>query len=387
MKYSELLALSEASTGYVGGAYVDEMPHLTLEECVSSLTESIMADQIALYESNMQQNDSLVEATLSGGNLETLVEMSFQSIKDKVSAFFQKILKFFKSIIAKLRLQIDKIRMSGQQLYSKYKNDPRLRSTDYSDLTIEGYKFSDKEIFTAAAKYETDAESLIDAVMGKDVTDMISKMMSSGRETSIEEADKVTEKIKDVSRDDRVCNMAKALTGISGLSAGSWESDVKKEIYGGEKETLRYGSDWTLSSIAPTLEKAPELSKIIDEYTKIENGVNKFKKKVEDDFKKADKELSDDIKKTPAGEGDKDPAKTLTKLQSSMTAYTNAYLAVINDSYSTISRVKQIKLDYVKAKNAQAKAMFAKMLSYKGKKSDNNDASDFEDVEDFEIEL
>ena len=138
MKFSELLALSEASTGYVGGTYVDEMPHLTLEECVSSLTESILADQISLYESNMKQNDSLVEATLSGGNIDALVEMSFQSIKDKVSAFFQKILKFFKSIIAKLKLQIDKIRMSGQQLYSKYKNDPRLRTTDYSDLTFEG---------------------------------------------------------------------------------------------------------------------------------------------------------------------------------------------------------------------------------------------------------
>ena len=60
MKFSELLALSEASTGYVGGTYVDEMPHLTLEECVSSLTESILADQISLYESNMKQNDSLV---------------------------------------------------------------------------------------------------------------------------------------------------------------------------------------------------------------------------------------------------------------------------------------------------------------------------------------
>lgn len=381
MKFSELLALSEASTGYVGGTYVDEMPHLTLEECVSSLTESILADQISLYESNMKQNDSLVEATLSGGNIDTLVEMSFQSIKDKVSAFFQKILKFFKSIIAKLKLQIDKIRMSGQQLYSKYKNDPRLRTTDYSDLTFEGYKFSDKEIFTAAAKYETDAEALVVEVIGKDA-------YSSIKDTNSEntaELEKATEKIKDISRDERVANMAKALTGISSLSDGSWEADVKKEIYG-DKETLRYNSDWTLSSIAPTLEKAPELSKIVDEYTKIENSVKKAEKSMQDMLKKAEKGFAEENKKFAPGDADKDPAKSAQKYQAAFTAAVNAVLSVINDSYSTISRVKQIKLDYVKAKNAQAKQMFAKMLSYKGKK-DNNDASDFEDVEDFEIEL
>lgn len=380
MKFSELLALSEASTGYVGGTYVDEMPHLTLEECVSSLTESILADQISLYESNMKQNDSLVEATLSGGNIDTLVEMSFQSIKDKVSAFFQKILKFFKSIIAKLKLQIDKIRMSGQQLYSKYKNDPRLRTTDYSDLTFEGYKFSDKEIFTAAAKYEADAKTLVKEVISNDASSMIDGIDKAAADA----IEKATESLKDISRDDRVSNMAKALTGIN-VSGSGWEADVKKEIYG-DKETLRYNSDWTLSSITPILEKAPGLSKIVDEYTKIEAGVNKYKKETEDKLRDLEKGFAEKNKNLPAGAADSDPGKTEIKRQTAVSAYYNAYLAVINDTYSTISRVKQIKLDYEKAKNNQAKQMFAKMLSYKGKK-DNNDASDFEDVEDFEIEL
>ena len=380
MKFSELLALSEASTGYVGGTYVDEMPHLTLEECVSSLTESILADQISLYESNMKQNDSLVEATLSGGNIDALVEMSFQSIKDKVSAFFQKILKFFKSIIAKLKLQIDKIRMSGQQLYSKYKNDPRLRTTDFSDLTFEGYKFSDKEIFTSAAKYEADAKTLVKEVISNDASSMIDGIDSAAADA----IEKATESLKDISREDRIANMAKALTGIN-VASGSWEADVKKEIYG-EKETLRYNSDWTLSSITPILEKAPGLSKIVDEYTKIEAGVNKYKKETMDKLEKAEKSFEEKNKNLPAGAADSEPGKTEIKRQTAYSAYYNAYLAVINDTYSTIGRVKQIKLDYEKAKNDQAKRMFGKMLSYKGKK-DNNDASDFEDVEDFEIEL
>jgi len=196
--------------------------------------------------------------------------------------------------------------------------------------------------------------------------------------------EKATESLKDISRDDRVSNMAKALTGIN-VSGGSWEADVKKEIYG-EKETLRYNSDWTLSSIAPILEKAPGLSKIVDEYTKIEAGVNKYKKETEDKLSKTEKKFAEENKNLPAGAADSEPGKTKVKYQTAVTAYYNAYLAVINDTYSTISRVKQIKLDYEKAKNAQAKQMFAKMLSYKGKK-DNNDASDFEDVEDFEIEL
>lgn len=379
MKFSELLALSEASTGYVGGTYVDEMPHLTLEECVSSLTESILADQISLYESNMKQNDSLVEATLSGGNIDTLVEMSFQSIKEKIIAFFQKIAKFFKSIIAKLKVQIDKLRMSGQQLYSKYKNDPRLRTTDYSDLTFEGYKFSDKEIFTAAAKYETDTESLVAEVLGNKVATMADKASSA------EELEKASEAMKDLSHNERVSNMAKALTGINSLSDDAWEADVKKEIYG-DKETLKYNSDWTLSSIAPILEKAPGLSKIVDEYTKIESAVTKYRKSLESDLADNEKVWAEQNKNTPAGSADQEPAKSNIKYQNACTAYYNALIAVIQDAYSTIGRVKQIKLDYEKAKNNQAKQMFGKMLTYKGKK-DNNDASDFEDVEDFEIEL
>lgn len=379
MKFSELLALSEASTGYVGGTYVDEMPHLTLEECVSSLTESILADQISLYESNMKQNDSLVEATLSGGNIDTLVEMSFQSIKEKVIAFFQKIAKFFKSIIAKLKVQIDKLRMSGQQLYRKYKNDPRLRTTDYSDLTFEGYKFSDKEIFTAAAKYETDTESLVVEVLGNKVATMADKAESA------EELEKASEAMKDLSHNERVSNMAKALTGISSLSEDAWEADVKKEIYG-DKETLKYNSDWTLSSIAPILEKSPGLSKIVDEYTKIESAVTKYRKSLESDLADNEKVWAEQNKNTPVGSADQEPTKSNIKYQNACTAYYNALIAVIQDAYSTIGRVKQIKLDYEKAKNNQAKQMFGKMLTYKGKK-DNNDASDFEDVEDFEIEL
>ena len=48
-------------------------------------------------------------------------------------------------------------------------------------------------------------------------------------------------------------------------------------------------------------------------------------------------------------------------------------------SYGVITTLKNVELDYEKARLAQARAMFGKMLSYNDKKN-NSDAADTEDL-------
>lgn len=394
MKFSELLALSEASTGYVGGVYVDEMPHLTLEECVSGLDMAILENQLDLISSNMNENDALVESTISamqtGDNsrMMDLVEMSFQDIKNKIKKVFDAIIKFLKTIIAKLGMQIDKIRMNGHQLYTKYK-DSKLLKRDFKDLTFNGYEFKATKLFPAASQYDTPegAKNLINAATGKNVSpeDFLAAMKNAksggAGEEGVANTKPYQEKIdnlKDLSRSERIQSMAKVLTGMK-TAGEDWVSDVKKELYG-DKVDIKYGSGvFTLTWIAARLEKPDELSAIKNEYEKVENAVTKYRDTLQKQVDEFDKEHGDI--------GDDKDKKNRSNYLSMASAYFNEYIQFINDAYGTINKVKNLKYNYEKSKNDQAKAMFSKLLSGGAAKKDNNDASDFEDVEYFEIEL
>lgn len=387
MKFADLMSLSEASTGYVGGRYVDEMPHLTLDECISNMESTILENQIEMITNNMTANDSLVEATVmairtgDSSSMDALVEMSFQDIKNRIKKIFDSIIKFLKSVIAKLTIQIDKIRMSGHQLYTKYK-DNKLLKRDFKDLVFNGYEFKATKLFPAASSYESvdGAEKLIDAATGNKIKNpetFKSELNGAVNDKSVAGVQKTIDALKDVSRSDRVLGMAKALTGSSKLSS-DWVADVKKELYG-EKVDIKYGSGvFTLTWIAQRLEKPDELSAIKDEYAKVEQAVTKYRDSLQKTVDDMDKDRSD--------YGDDKDKKEQVNALSLASAYFNAYIQYINDAYSTISKVKNLKYNYEKDKNSQAKAMFSRLLSGSVKK-DNNDASDVEDVEDFEIEL
>lgn len=394
LELNKLMALSESSGGFTGGSYVDELPDMSLDEAINMLPVIIVESQIELTDSRMHHNNLLVEATVSAAAMGTepdfapIVEMSFEDIKKKIKAFFDKIIKFLKSIINKLGLQIDKMRMTGHQLYAKYKDSKLLQGKDFKDLTFNGYKIMTKgDIFTAAAGYDSKIEELISSALGKkDVlpdnfkktydTEAGVKAGSKGAGGE-SQAKKTIDDITSITQADRQVAMARTLTGERSLTAGDWEGALKKKLYG-EKVDIKYGTEgFDLKTLGDMLQDPANLNAIKEEYARIEKAAHEY----HDRLQRAVDDLSSESSKLYGEEGDKSNQINAKSLVSS---YYTAYMGVVSDSYAVINKVKNIKYNYQKTRFDQAKQMFAKLLSWKPAKADNNDASDVDD--DGEIE-
>lgn len=393
LELNKLMALSESSGGFTGGSYVDELPDMSLDEAVNMLPVIIVESQIELTDSRMHHNNLLVEATVSAAAMGTepdfgpIVEMSFEDIKKKIKAFFDKIIKFLKSIINKLSLQIDKMRMSGHQLYEKYKDSKLLQGKSFKDLTFNGYKIMDKaDIFANTKDFETEPgiRQLIKKAIpgcvdheqfGKDYKGAIeSGSKGKGSESA---AQRDIDKLNGITQADRQVAMAKLLTGEKSLTAGDWEGAIKKKLYG-EKVDIAYGKDgFTLDALAAMLKDPADLNAIKEAYARVEKAAHEFHDKIQ----RAIDDLSSKNDGLESAKGDNSAKINRNSLVSS---YYSAYMGVVSDSYAVINKVQSLKYNFQKTRYDQAKQMFGKMLSWKSEKKDNNDASDVD--EDGEIE-
>lgn len=385
LNLNNLMAISESSGGYVGGSYVDEMPDISLDEAVNMLPVVIVESQIELTDSRMHHNDLLVEATMSAAAMGTepdfgpIVEMSFEDVKKKIKAFFDKIIKFLKSIISKLGLQIDKMRMSGHQLYEKYKDSKLIKGKSFKDLKYNGYKIMGKaDIFADTKKFESEAgivELIAKAIPGcMGYADFGKKYKEGIKVDSSAEnpLKKAVDKLTGVTQADRQVAMAKLLTGEKSLTAGDWEGALKTKLYG-EKVDLTYGKDgFELGALADMMKEPVDLTAIREAYARVEKSAHEYHDKIQ----RAIDDLASDSAKLESGKGD-NSAKT--NRNSLVSSYYSAYMGVVSDSYAVINKVQSIKYNFQKTRYDQAKAMFAKMLSWSPEKKDNNDASDVDD--------
>lgn len=390
LELNKLMALSESSGGFTGGSYVDELPDMSLDEAVNMLPVIIVESQIELTDSRMHHNNLLVEATVSAAAMGTepdfgpIVEMSFEDIKKKIKAFFDKIIKFLKSIINKLSLQIDKMRMSGHQLYEKYKDSKLLQGKSFKGLTFNGYKIMGKDdIFADTKKFESEPgirELIKKAIPGCVDYDEFGKTYKAGIAVDSKAENplvKATEKLSGITQADRQVAMAKLLTGEKSLTAGDWEGAIKKKLYG-EKVDIAYGKDgFTLDALAAMLKDPADLNAIKEAYARVEKAAHEFHDKIQ----RAIDDLSSQSDKLESAKGDNSAKINRNSLVSS---YYSAYMGVVSDSYAVINKVQSLKYNFQKTRYDQAKQMFGKMLSWKSEKKDNNDASDVD--EDGEIE-
>lgn len=390
LELNKLMALSESSGGFTGGSYVDELPDMSLDEAVNMLPVIIVESQIELTDSRMHHNNLLVEATVSAAAMGSepdfgpIVEMSFEDIKKKIKAFFDKIIKFLKSIINKLSLQIDKMRMSGHQLYEKYKDSKLLQGKSFKDLTFNGHKIMGKDdIFADTKKFESEPgirELIKKAIPGCVDYDEFGKTYKAGIAVDSKAENplvKATEKLSGITQADRQVAMAKLLTGEKSLTAGDWEGTIKKKLYG-EKVDIAYGKDgFTLDALAAMLKDPADLNAIKEAYARVEKAAHEFHDKIQ----RAIDDLSSQSDKLESAKGD-NSAKT--NRNSLVSSYYSAYMGVVSDSYAVINKVQSLKYNFQKTRYDQAKQMFGKMLSWKSEKKDNNDASDVD--EDGEIE-
>ena len=377
---STIMSLTEASTGFVNGNYVDEMPHLSLTECVNGMSLFLLESQIEAANDDMAANESLVESAISaltvGTQIDTnaILEASMGGLKARVKKIFDGIKQFIKTIIANISTLIDKIRMDGNQLWSKYGEQVKKKAAagEFSDMKFTGYKFPETNLFPGTDKYESDVVGMIKAID--------SKITTPSENEKVEDKDvikKNTEAITDMDKAARVVGMAKVLTGKSDLSEGGWRNELKDAVYG-DKTELDYGKDgFSVDAVGSILQKPVGIEKIKDEYKRLGAAVEKYYNDIKKELDKLEK---DDV--TKGLEGDK--ATNASALKAARVSHFEAYLSLVTDAYNVINVVKNIKLDYEKARAAQAKSMLGKMISYK-KKKDTNDASNFDGIEMFEL--
>ena len=378
---STIMSLTEASTGFVNGNYVDEMPHLSLTECVNGMSLFLLESQIEAANDDMAANESLVESAISalttGTQIDTdaILEASLGGLKARAKKIFDGILAFIKSIIAKITTLVDKIRMDGKQLWSKYGEQVKKKAAagEFSDMKFTGYKFPETNLFPGTDKYESDVESMIKAIGSK-----IESPKAVENKTNKEEIKTNTEAVTDMDKAARVSGMAKVLTGKSDLTENGWREELKEAIYG-DKTELEYGKDgFSVDAVGSLLQNPVGIEKIKDEYKKLRMAVEKYSAAIQ-------KDLSDFEKKDVVKEGKSETENSdASALKTAKVSYYNAYLGLITDAYNVINVVKGIKLDYEKARASQAKSMLGKMIGYK-KKKDTNDASNFDGIEMFEL--
>lgn len=380
LNIEKLMSLSEAATGFQGGSIVDELPGMSLTEATGRLPVIIMESQIELHESVMAQNEVMVESIVESiqagtpADVMSLTEGAFETIKTKIKNFFDKIKKWIKGIIAKLTVQIDKTRMTGKQMLAKYKNSKMLNHS-FDDLTVNGYKFEKKDPFAAADNFVGDPLGLI----MKAVPELpapgafAAKAKTAGDDVTALEAE--LEKIKDISAKERKLAFAQAMTsGVEMSDGDSWQNELKKELYG-DKVDLKFGEDFTLQSVESDL-SGEDLDAIRTSYNKLLTAVTKNEGEIQ---KAADAFKKDNVSKEPG----KDAPKAIGIANS----YFTAFLSIYQDCTAVISSVQDIRVNYEKAKVAQAKAIYARMLTYKKKDDKNEDAADITDIALLDFEM
>ena len=408
INFGELMALSEASTGFSGGSSYDTMPDLSLTEATAALPMWLAQERMNGYLTVAAHNESMVEAVISMNEsaINDLNESAFETIKTKIVNFFKKILAFLKGIINKLKVQIDKIRMSGKQLWSKYGKLVTSNIDKYKDFTVEGYEnmLGDSKVaFTKASDYDgaEGGEKLIVAAVGdagvvpsaarskfeKMSSDMIDKhhnaaMSSEGgpdREKADSkvmsdqdnEIDKIVSKLSEEDTSDIEARMVQKLTGMSNLGS-NWKEEVRKELYG-TKGNLTYGTDFTAEKIGQICQNPADLDKIATEYSNFEKGVKAYEKK-----------LNSELKEVERIKDNKDTSAVYGHMLAKVSSYYTAYIKHLNVAYATISQVKSIRTTYESAKAAQAKMILGKMISLAGKKAKKEDVEFDDDFnEDF----
>lgn len=377
MNAFDLMALAEGATGFQGGAAVDSHPYLTLSEATAELPVMIMQEQCEFHAWSMNQNEVLTEAAVSafttGSKIDVsaMAEASVSGIVNKIKSVFARIKKFLGSIVAKLKLHIDKIRMTGSQLYARYKNDPRLKGKDFKNMKFTGYKFEKDIPFQATDTYLKNVDGLLSKAGGNGIMTPSQFSDELNKDGANQEALKkrLTE-MEDLDTKTRTANFA---TELVGKKVGeNWRADITDELWG-EKVDLTYGTDYTIEGVTATLSNPLNLKGLTDGYEAMLNAVNANERQVQ---------ASADALQKVIDKGNAD--NNAAKINALASEYYSAYLKIYTDLTGTITAIQDIRVKYETARYNQNKEILVKMMSYKGDTA-SEDAS--ADADEFDFEL
>lgn len=401
---NSLMAITE-SGGYYGGACYDMMPGITLDEAVDLLPLELNEMHADLSASRIKYNDMLVEAAMNGSvsSVNYIVEMSFEDIKKKIKSIFKKIIDFLKSIIAKIGVEINKIRLTGNELWSKYRQSDYINNKTFKGLEIEGYpniiteanplkkveSFASKDAMVGLIKKVsksdrdyTDIGQLFKSMFDDTDNQRFTKerMVTTGAAgagvTRDSPADKAMEKaikqLTDITKEDESLMLAKEMTGFNDLGK-EWQNGIIKKIYG-TKGPIKYGDKgFSVSGLEPVLKDPKDLDEVRHCYSMVLKSAQDFESDIQRSI--------DDLPTGRSGD--------LGQYDSRLNSWYTAYMGLVTNSYDVINTLQSINYKYQQTRLKQAKAMFVKMMNYKEEKKNNSSAYDLYydsiDVMDFDF--
>jgi len=394
-----LMNITESAHGWYRGNY-DAMPGLDLNEAFAAGSSSMLELRLDDLNETAEQNEALVEAVIRGYNTDTLVESAFETAKNKISEILKRIIDFFKSIVAKLKVQIDKIRLNGNQLYSRYADSKEYKDKNFDGLEFEGYEFKN-HTFPDTSKYEATGDALKtliknaygdngQKVMDQGVTTLTKSANQETLDRFISEAKSAIDGVKTLKGTEIQAKVAGELVGMADLKGSEWASTLKKKLYG-NKTTLRYGKHFSRDTIARLLKDPANLDEIKKEYDRIAQAVADIKEQTEREMDDAREALSKERdENTPADPSDQAATKLNSSRDNALSKYAELkkkYVEMVSEVTAAINQVKQIKFNYMSEQINQAKKIFGKMLSYKGKKTTNSSYGDDELYGEFDFAI
>ena len=360
-------SIVENGTGFNDQRYYDDHPYMGLVECIQASATDIAMCQLELAESVQDQSAremSAMYSYLTEGvsiDYEALAEASKANLLDKIKGFFARIKKWIQSIIAKIKINIDKRRLSGKQLYERYKDSPGLKDIKAKNLVFNGYKMEKADPFDVDLSTKT-----VDNLIGFMKPSDFKTKRGTEKKASDEVKGKLTA-IADNKAGSRAAAMVATLTGIK-VKQDGWQDDLNKKIFG-EKTDLKYGTGmFSLENVKSALLSDESFQKVLKSYETLNKSVT--------DAETEMTKLVNDIKQGYTDAHNKEDTPEETKKyndESDVTEYCNRYLALYQETIGVIQKVQAIRTNYHNIRMNQAKSMFVMMITGKVEKKDNND--------------
>ena len=284
-------------------------------------------------------------------NYDMLTEANKEGLKQRIKNFFERIKKWVKSIIAKIKINIDRHRMTGLQFYERYKDSPGLTGVENKNLKFSGYKMDNLNPFDLKS---VDASSMIKSVFSIDPP-------AKGKAPN-------TNHVKAISEDnasDRQVKLAKAFTGKS--LGDSWKDELNKEAFG-EKIEFKYGEGmFTKDKVIAQLKSDAGYREILKSYEAMEKAIQKAESDMNTAVDNIKNEYKEDHKKA---DGDK---LAEYKEENDVYDYCTKYLGLYQEATNVLQSIQAIRTKYQEVRMNQAKRMFQMMITGKIEKKATED--------------
>ena len=360
-----LMENTNGHRGFLGAEYIDSFPGMTLTEAASHLPCIVVESQIEMLPSSRTMRIGLDENAI-----QALQESALGTLKDKIEAFFAPLLKWIRSIIAKLKVHIDKKKLTGEELYRKYA-DRLDKDAAYQNVTFNGYRFGagSKAIRNIRDSFDINIEGFVksglehagihNVILPRDFGTRLralARKIPEGETISKEKQSEISEdidSITDLARDERVTAMASVLAGRT--LPNDWEDSIRDAAWG-EKGEIQYGTDMFNPRMIGLVLKDNSLSDCLEGYRRLERAIKDYRGRLKGELA----DLWDEFYST---------TDTLTlpgnlSTQALINRYYNAYISCVADALNAATRLKSIKVDFYTQMHKQAVSMLVRLVNH-----------------------